>query len=414
MTEFQKEKAFEYYQELGNISEAARAHCEEIGIPYGEKYRNRLSRYIRSSNRADLNNVTETTTVQYNSPTKTQFSAIGADDEMMDIKAYCKYYSLPVEKIRSYKLVSHTAVPYYNIAFYEEVITPSLSMEEMKDAIKSELTNIKGRHRTYTYGKGVGVIKIADLHVGALINKLLRTKDFSLGILSDMLVQAAEEVNKRGFAVVHVHILGDIIESFTGLNHKNVWKSMDPNIVGAQAIITATEVLDLYFLSRIDNLQDIKVVAGNHDRVTSDKKEDDRGDGAELVSWALRLKGYDVEYNCLVISHTVDNITHILTHGHHGISKKTTKQMCWDYGVQGNYNLICEGHLHSIIEHLPIKMREKFQVAKDDAVDHRRIVCPSFFPGNFYSESCGWTTTPGFMIVEDNGKGVPNISYYAL
>ena len=94
--------------------------------------------------------------------------------------------------------------------------------------------------------------------------------------------------------------------------------------------------------------------------------------------------------------------------------KKSTKQICWDYGVQGMYNLICEGHLHSIIQKLNVNQRDSYQTIKDDAVDHRRINCPSFFTGNFFSESLGYTSESGFIITENNGKGVPNVFYYAI
>ena len=44
--EFNLDKAYNYYVDLKNISEAARQHCVDLGIPYSEKYRHRLSRAI--------------------------------------------------------------------------------------------------------------------------------------------------------------------------------------------------------------------------------------------------------------------------------------------------------------------------------------------------------------------------------
>jgi hypothetical protein len=82
--------------------------------------------------------------------------------------------------------------------------------------------------------------------------------------------------------------------------------------------------------------------------------------------------------------------------------------------LKNMYNLICEGHLHSIIQKLNINQRETYQTIKDDAVDHRRINCPSYFTGNFFSESLGYTSESGFIITENNGKGVPNVFYYAI
>lgn len=44
-----------------------------------------------------------------------------ATGQMMDIDKYCEHYSLPRKDITSYKLVSHTGTPYYNIVFKENV-----------------------------------------------------------------------------------------------------------------------------------------------------------------------------------------------------------------------------------------------------------------------------------------------------
>jgi hypothetical protein len=46
------------------------------------------------------------------------FTAIGLDGLLMNIQEYCDYYKLDHSKIRSYKLISHTAIPFYNIVFY--------------------------------------------------------------------------------------------------------------------------------------------------------------------------------------------------------------------------------------------------------------------------------------------------------
>jgi hypothetical protein len=342
-------------------------------------------------------------------------SAFTTDGRLMDIDEYCEYYGIPRDHARTYKLVTHTGTPYYNIAsnVIEEV--SYINENELKAFIEDGLRSIKLRHHVSVKNKSkIGVVKIADLHLGAYVDNLIRTKDFSIDILAQKLYDAANMINERNYKLVHIHILGDIIESFTGLNHKNSWKGLDKAMVGAEAIKLVVRVLHDNFLSRINNLGDIKLVAGNHDRVSSDNKEDVWGGAANLVCWGLELIGYNIEFNPLVITHVVDDICHIITHGHHGISGKTTKQICWDYGVQGKFNLVCEGHLHSIIEKLSVRQREMFQVIKDDAVDHRRMNCPSFFTGNFYSESLGYTSQSGFVVTEDNGKGIPNVFYYAV
>jgi len=395
-----------------SITAASKGACKEYSYPYDDSVRRYFSNYINKVNET-TENITYTDTNQYESDT--QLSARKSDGSLMNIEEYCMIYGIPFEQARTYKLVTHTGTPYYNIASNVLSQESYVSEQELKDLIKEGLENVKLTLKTNVTGSNsVGIVKLADLHLGAYVDNLIRTKNFSIDILANKLFDAATEVNKRGYSLVHIHILGDLIESFTGLSHKNTWKGLDKAMVGAEAVKLVVKILHDNFLSRINNLGEVKVVAGNHDRVTSDNKEDVQGGAANLVCWGLELIGYRIEFNPLVITHVVDGICHILTHGHHNISKKSTKQLCWDYGVQGMYNLICEGHLHSIIQKLNINQRDSYQTIKDDAVDHRRINCPSFFTGNFFSESLGYTSESGFIITENNGKGVPNVFYYAI
>lgn len=401
---FNLEIAEKYYLEGMSITDAAKKHCEELNITYGELYRHALSRKIRKG----LPSLKEETE-------GVSFSAINNEGVLMDIGEYCKYYNLDISNVKSYKLVTHSGIPYYNIQFIEGWdISSEVSIEELKSLIEEGLSKIPTFTSEKTDSTNIGVVKIADLHLGAYVDNLIRTKSFSIDILASKLLESSEVINSRGYSRVHVHILGDLIESFTGLSHKNTWKGLDKAIVGAEVVKLTVRILHDNFLSKIKNLGEVKVVAGNHDRTTSDNKEDVQGGAANLVCWGLEMLGYDVEFNPLVITHTIGKITHILTHGHHPLSKKSTKQICWDYGVKGNYNLICEGHLHSIIQKLNVNQRDSFQTIKDDSVDHRRLNCPSYFTGNFYSESLGYTSESGFIITEDNGKGVPNVFYYAV
>ena len=71
------------------------------------------------------------------------------------------------------------------------------------------------------------------------------------------------------------------------------------------------------------------------------------------------------------------------------------------------YNLIGEAHLHSLIEKLSVKQKEALFVVKDDSILHRRLTLPSFFTGNYYSATLGFTTNAGYFIVWSNSKGKP-------
>jgi predicted phosphodiesterase len=213
---------------------------------------------------------------------------------------------------------------------------------------------------------------------------------------------------------VHVLFLGDMIESFTGLNHKNSWKGLQKGMIGAEVIKFSVNVLHEKLLSKINNLKDVKLVAGNHDRLTSDKAEDTDGGACDLISFGLELRGYNVEFHPTVISAEIDGINYILLHGHKGISRKATKDLCWDFGKKGMYNVILEGHLHSIIQKLSVNLKGKFNIIKDDSVDHIRMNARSLFTGNGFSEDLGYTSNAGFSIITNNGKGLPNINNILL
>lgn len=413
------EKLKQLFEAESTITAAARKYADSEGIEFNDSFRRKCSNALKDFKvDVDLENETVTTDSNNYSNDKEKpqrgFTAIADDGSLLNIEQYCKHYGLDVNKIRSYKLISHSGIPFYNVVFYEEYVEPVVTEKELKELIIEGIQNIKYAPEYKQNNNKVGIVKIADLHLGSYVDNLIRTKNFSIDILANKLSEAVKDINDRNYSLVHVHVLGDLIESFTGLSHKNTWKGLDKAMVGAEAVKLVVKILHDNFLSKIVNLGEVKVVAGNHDRVTSDNKEDVQGGAASLVCWGLELMGYSVEFNPLVITHTVGNICHILTHGHHSLSKKSTKQICWDYGVQNKYNLICEGHLHSIIQKLNINQRESYQTIKDDAVDHRRMNCPSFFTGNFFSESLGYTSESGFVITEDNGKGVPNVFYYAV
>lgn len=327
---------------------------------------------------------------------------------MMDIDEYCDFYKLPRVDISSYKLVSHTGTPFYNIVFKEKSPDDDIDLDYIRSVLSAELS------KTYKYKpKGFkkdkeGVLKWADLHFGAHIRNLVLTKDYDSSILLKGLLESVETTNNFGFKKVHVHINGDLIESFSGLNHINSWMSLDKDEIGSKAVMLCCELLE-NALSKIDNLGSVKIVAGNHDRLSKNNDEDVKGGAAELIAWGLKLKGFDVEFHPYIVCHLVEGINHINLHGDKGISKRSTEEILWKYGTKGAFNFIFEAHLHSIIEKLSISQRDKFRTIKDDAIDHRRMHLPSLFTGNYYSETLGFNSNAGYTLIWDNGNKLPNV-----
>lgn len=330
-------------------------------------------------------------------------SAWSKDGNMMDIDTYCTTYNLPRHDITSYKLVSHTGTPFYNIVFKENNVD-GLDIDHIKKTLKKELKRTyKYTPKPYNVDKE-GVLKWADLHFGAHIRNLVLTPDYDKDTLLNGLLRSIEDINSFEFKKAHIHINGDLIESFSGLNHINSWMSMDKDLIGANSIKLCVDLLDKA-LKEVNNLGTIKIVAGNHDRLSKDNKEDVKGGAADLIAWGLELKGYDVEFHPFIITHLVDGINHINLHGHCGISKKTTTDIIWNYGQKGKYNYVFEAHLHSKIQKASIN--RNISLVSDDSIDYRRETLQSFFTGNYYSETLGYTTNAGYKIIWDNGHGKP-------
>lgn len=329
--------------------------------------------------------------------------------KVLSLEEFCNKYNIDFSKVTTAKFLPyHYTQPTWNIVTseYKKGEEDVFDLKEVKKVLDTQIKRVYTyKPKSYSFNKE-NVLKWSDLHFGAYIRNIMHVDDFDTDILLDGLMESINVINGFGFKKTHVHINGDLIESFSGLNHINSWMSMDKEMIGANAVKMCSRMLDTAF-QKIDNLGCIKIVAGNHDRLSKDNKEDVKGGAAELIAYCLELMGYDVEFHPYVITHFVDGINHINLHGDKGISKKSTEKIILDYGIQGEYNLINEGHLHTVIERLSIKQRESFEIVKDDSINHRRFYLPSFFTGNYYSATLGYTTNSGYFSIWNNGKNRP-------
>jgi len=241
----------------------------------------------------------------------------------------------------------------------------------------------------------IGVVPIADIHLGSYIRELINTNDYDIEVAVDMLDKTAVMINKQRYSEVHLAIMGDIIESFTGMNHPNSFKSIGYGQYGFNIFITAFEILE-NFLGKINNLKKVYGVSGNHDRHSASNKLDTEGDVLKGIMYMLkRIPKLEVEYHPIAINAVIDGISYILTHGHLGFAKKAIEKIILDYGTPGIYNLVIQAHLHKRGVKRPVITNVETVVI--DQADYRGIICPSFFTGNFFSEALGYTSTPGFL-----------------
>ena len=92
------------------------------------------------------------------------------------------------------------------------------AVKTLKKEYKQAVTKVKSRK---VKGSGVGIAVLSDFHIGAKVQDMVQTDDFSYEVVADRLQQAADQINRQGYKTVEVALLGDFIETITGLNHMN-------------------------------------------------------------------------------------------------------------------------------------------------------------------------------------------------
>lgn len=261
-----------------------------------------------------------------------------------------------------------------------------------------------------------GVAAIGDLHVGANVKAILNTPDYNIEKLLTYLAHCADLINAHNYCSVSVFILGDIIESFTGLNHKNSWQELE--LYGIEAVKAAYKLITTWFLERIANLGNIYIVGGNHDRTTESMDLDVRGGVANMLAFMLSEKGYAVTFHPLLVEATIDNLHYIATHGNFSLSKQDAGQTLFKYGRQDLYNIILQAHKHTRegargLSKKPVQYTE-FKTVELDDLNYRKLTIAPMITGNYYSQTLGFNSNAGFTLIENSGTGKPIVHDYCF
>jgi len=268
---------------------------------------------------------------------------------------------------------------------------------EFETSILDYITKATGKvivKKVKAKSKRHGVHTIADLHAGSDVEATYNLPAYNTEILRDRLDQIAIKINAENNAKNTICINGDLVETFTGLNHMNSWKGIDNKYgYGVKATILVCELLTEFF-AKVENIEEVLIVAGNHDRTTSSNQEDVDGEVVQWVHYVLKAKFghlFNLDHSADVMVRAIDNVCYIWTHGHLSISKRSPAEIINIYGIQGMYCIVIEGHLHT-------------RKIKFDSSTGRVIVISSLFTGNTFSKNLGYSTLPGFVTMYSDGK----------
>jgi hypothetical protein len=359
--------------------------AEKLDLVPNSSGRYRLSKeqedvYFNLINQKEQIN-TRTQTNQYKNDLST-FNAISPNGGIMDIETYCDFYSLDYDKIRSFKLVTHTAVPYYNIAFQLDKLD-----EEIKEIdFTSIFKDLKQVNYTPLYKVNQGLFDrfvYTDGHIG------MKIEDDSLyggvwdeNILNERLLIVVDSIihNRKSLTLV-IDELGDFLDGYDGYTTRGGHKlpqNMDNQKafdVGLSFKIRMVQMLIPYYEKIICN----NVCEDNH-----------AGSFGYIVNsafkTAIEIMYGNVEVNNqrkFIDHYTIKNHTFILTHGKDSKSLK--------FGFKPILDKKQENKIDNYIkEHYLLQKGVKIEFSKGDS--HQYIF------DNATSQSFNYYNYPAFSI----------------
>jgi hypothetical protein len=211
------------------------------------------------------------------------------------------------------------------------------------------------------------------------------------------LAEIAKKANAMNAKRIHLAFLGDMMESFMGMMHKETYKETEQGMWGAALIEVCVDVLH-DFISKVNNVTGVYFVGGNHDRVTNEWNGDTRAEAGKIVFTFLKkqfemLKSkVTLEWANLAVKKDIGGVRYIFAHGDKRGNYKDKKNYFLDFGDLSKYNVLMTGHFHSRETGL-------------DNHNRRWIQCPSVFSGNWHSKSMGYEAPPGFIMTYENRDG---------
>ena len=175
-------------------------------------------------NRVEVKSEIISETTDYKQKEKFVLSAWNKDrGEMMDIDEYCKHYSLPRKDITSYKLVSHTGTPYYNIVFKENK-SEEVATFDIESIVKKHIKPVNYKLAEFNVNvieqnySDFDSLTYSDVHIGMETN----SKNNSMyavewnreTILEAANIMTADAVINQSSSILIVDELGDLLDGY--------------------------------------------------------------------------------------------------------------------------------------------------------------------------------------------------------
>lgn len=264
------------------------------------------------------------------------------------------------------------------------------------DALRSELGNIDFSslgevQRVYTEDEEYeGLIALSDIHIGQLIGKLgFETAKRRLEYFTQ---ESLKKAKAFGIKKVKVVNLGDSIEHVYMHNTTQAFESEFPM---AEQVTKAIQVIYkfLHDLSKELSVTFIGTIAGNHDRLNGNKKENVTGDSVALIIQEMlkemiimnqnpNLRIDETNYSMELIQTEIKGKNIVMVHGDLLRGNDEDKLRKYSSITSSNVNILLSGHVH------------RFSVSSENY--DRMIVTSSCLMGsNSYAQGLGYYSNAG-------------------
>ena len=345
---------------------------------------------------------TITKTNQYDQVTMSAFDNNG---HVMDIDAYCDHYNLPRQNIRSYKLVTHTGTPFYNIAFHEVKNEFEFLTDEFIQSIVVKNSRLRNYKIPEVFEQS-NVIRLifTDTHIGMHPNKEgisiyggvwdKEEQIFRFNLAKESLIS-----NVDGSPDLIIDNLGDLMD---GLDGKTVRREHDlpQNLTNEEAFDHAVSLIvrfvdDLYSSMRFNSITINNICNSNHS-ASFDYMVN------STIKSILEIKYKDYvkvnNYRKFINHYTVGDHTFIITHGKDKQNLKTGFKPHLDAQNERKItNYIRENNLTGCIEFSKGDSHQcLFDMATSDIFDYMNY--PAFSPSSQWVQENFQKGRSGFVI----------------
>lgn len=162
-------------QKVKSIVKVAKELHKKYNIQTSEAtFRRGISKVFKSSNQRDNKPIKNLKAVyKKENPKPFVLSAWNVKTGlMMDVDEYCDFYKLPRKDIKSYKLVSHTGTPFYNILFKENIeLSKDLTEDYIASVIKKYVYPVKIVTPKQLNSNKIDRLIYTDVHIGMTPNE---------------------------------------------------------------------------------------------------------------------------------------------------------------------------------------------------------------------------------------------------